>query len=77
MSEFVLTRITPDGVEKRSAPVRRARDAAVIASRILADNAGTPKADAQRFAAELARATLGTEVAHPSGYRFTIDGVPA
>lgn len=73
VSAYVLTRVTPDGVEKKSEPARRIRDAAVRASRILADNVGTPKAEAQRFAAELARAPLGTMVAHPSGYRFSID----
>jgi hypothetical protein len=71
---FALTRTTPAGVTKTHSPVAKLRDASVAASRVLADNAGTSKADAQQFAARLSKEPLGTELTHePTGYRFRID----
>lgn len=71
---YVLIRTTPEGVEKTGMPRPQKRDAAVSAGRILNDNAGVPKDEAQRFSATLARKTLGTEWVHTgSGYRFRIE----
>ncbi len=71
---FTLTRILPDGTTRIQGPVTTARAAAVLASRVLADNRLAGKADAQRFAADLSRLPVGTAVRHePSDYTFIID----
>lgn len=74
---FQLVRTTPAGVERKQGPVRKARDAAALAARVLCDNAGVPKADAQRFSGDLHRAALGETVTHQAtGYRFRIETSP-
>lgn len=70
---YQLIRTLPNGVERSQSPVKRVRDAAVLASYVLYDNREASKADAQRFAAQLGRAPLGENLTHePSGYAFRI-----
>ncbi len=71
---YVLIRTTPEGAERTGLPLPTKRDAARSAGRILNDNAGTPKDEAQRFSASLARLAAGETAVHElSGYRFRIE----
>jgi hypothetical protein len=72
---YVLVRTLPDGTERSAgSPLPTVRAAAVAASYVLYDNARVPKAEAQRFAAQLAALPLGETAVHDgSGYRFRIE----
>ncbi len=71
---YILHRITPAGQEKTQGPVATTRLAATYAAYCLHDNAGVSQRDAQRFAARLHDAPLGSTVRdEPTGYQFRIE----
>lgn len=74
---YQLVRTLPTGVEKTQGPVKRVRDAATFAAHVLHDNRLADKAEAQRFAAQLARyVDVGETLTHgASGYSFRIERV--
>ncbi|MEV7250271.1 hypothetical protein [Streptomyces cyaneofuscatus] len=74
MKQYVLVRVTPEGVVKQHSPQPRIVDVANSAAHVLSDNTATSKADAQRFAVRLSRHPLEEDLTHvPTGYRFRIE----
>lgn len=73
---YSLIRTLPDGRERSQGPVDTARAATILAAYVLCDNEGVPKAEAQRFSAQLGHLRVGETACHEStGYKFRIEEV--